>query len=57
MQLLSAENVPVYQMGFEVNPEMSQNSLHHNIPHSVMTIMLTPVVCHYSAKSNWFRAL
>jgi len=57
MQLLSAEDVPVYQMGFEVNPEMSQNSLHHNIPHSVMAITLTPVVCHYSAKSNWFSAL
>jgi hypothetical protein len=57
MQLLSAENVPVYQMGFEVNPEMSQNLLHHNIPQSLMAVMFTPVVCHYSAKSNWFRAL
>jgi len=42
MQLLSAEDEPVYPMGFEVNPEMSQNSLHHNIPYSVVAIMVTP---------------
>jgi hypothetical protein len=48
-------------MGFEVNPEMSQNSLHDkaeclydDILHSVMTIKLTPVLCHYTAESNWF---
>jgi len=56
MQLLSAEDVSVYQMEFEVNPEMSQNSYIITF-HSVMVITLTSAVCHYSAKSNWFRAL